>query len=74
MKPGKILFTVTPNGPSSIDNVFAQLAIAARIVLDTPNPAIGTFTEVESTLMIRPDLSCFMPGKSVRKITCEEST
>ena len=43
MNPGNTLFTVIPYAPNSIDNVFAQLATAARMVLETPNPGIGAY-------------------------------
>ena len=39
--PGKTLFTVIPVSASSNKSVLDQLAIAPRIVLDTPKPIIG---------------------------------
>ena len=36
VNPGNTLFTVIPYAPNSIDRVFAQLATAALIVLETP--------------------------------------
>ena len=60
--PGNTLFTVMPNGPNSSDNVFDQLATAPRMVLETPNPRNGTFTEVEMILMMRPYFSFFILG------------
>ena len=40
--------------PSSIDKVLLQLPTAPLVVLLTPNPGIGSFTEVEMILTIRP--------------------
>ena len=54
VKPGKILFTVIPNLPTSAARVFAQLATAPRIVFETPKSGIGCLTEVEIILIIRP--------------------
>src|SRR5690606_23801824 len=50
--PGKTLFTVMPNCPTSLASVFAQLATAARMVLLTPRLGNGCFTDVEMILMI----------------------
>ena len=52
--PGKTLFTVMPYWPTSLASVFAQLPTAARMVLDTPKPCKGAFTDVEMILIIRP--------------------
>ena len=52
--PGKTLFTVIPKGPNSVAMVFAQLATAPLIVLETPRPFRGVFTDVEITFMILP--------------------
>src|SRR5690606_27383849 len=52
--PGKTLFTVRPYAPSSLESVLAQDATAPRMVLLTPRPFKGIFTEVEIILMIRP--------------------
>ena len=54
VKPGNTLFTVIPCGPNSVASVFAQLATAPRITLETPKNSIGAFTLVEITLITRP--------------------
>ena len=46
VNPGRIVFTVMPNGASSTASVRAQLATAARTVFDTPSPRIGAITLV----------------------------
>src|SRR5690606_39569531 len=61
--PGKRLFTVIPYDPSSEASVLAQLATAPRTVLETPSPRMGTFTEVEMTLIIRPYRARFIPSR-----------
>ena len=53
VNPGRTLFIVIEGG-NSLDNVLDQEAIAPRIVLLTPKPGIGSFTEVEIILTIRP--------------------
>jgi hypothetical protein len=55
---------VIPSRATSPASVLAQAATAQRVVLETPRPAIGSFTDVEMMLMIRPYLSDFMPGSS----------
>ena len=35
---------------------------AQRVVFDTPSPRMGSLTDVEMMLTIRPYLACFMPG------------
>ena len=52
--PGNTLFTVIPKPPSSLAIVLLQFATAPRIVLLTPKPSRGCFTEVEITFIIRP--------------------
>src|SRR5665647_1912502 len=52
--PGSTLFTVIPNCPNSFAKVFDQLATAPLIVLETPRPTIGCFTEMEIIFTIRP--------------------
>ena len=52
--PGNTLLTVIPKGANSTERVLDQLATAARIVLLTPRPRRGAFTEVDMTLIIRP--------------------
>src|SRR5690625_3745448 len=54
VNPRRTLFTVIPCGPNSFAMVLLQLATAPRIVLLTPSPSIGCFTEVEIMLIIRP--------------------
>ena len=44
--PGSTLFTVMPNGATSVAQVLAQFATAPRTVLDTPRPASGALTDV----------------------------
>ena len=61
VKPGRTLFTVIPYKPNSSDNVFAQFATAALIVLETPKPGIGAFTEVEIIFIILPNEFFFIP-------------
>ena len=51
-----------PNGASSRERVFAQPATAPRTVLDTPRFAIGSRTEVDTTLTMRPKPAARMPG------------
>ena len=41
-----------PKGANSLASVLAQDATAPLVVLETPKPGIGTFTEVEMILMI----------------------
>ena len=53
VKPGSTLLIVMPGG-SSFESVFAQDATAARVRLLTPRFGIGSRTEVESTLTMRP--------------------
>jgi len=53
VKPGRTELIVIPGG-SSFASVLAHAAIAPRTVLLTPSPGIGSFTEVEMMLMIRP--------------------
>ena len=48
----------------SRDRVLAQLATAPRMVLETPRLAIGSFTEVEMTLTMRPQPAARMPGST----------
>src|SRR6185312_16364829 len=50
VEPGSTLLTVMPNGASSVASVLDQLATAQRVVLETPSPAMGSFTEVEMML------------------------
>src|SRR5690606_17532585 len=54
VKPGNTLLTVMPSGPSSQARVLAQAATAQRAVFETPSPLIGSFTEVEMMLTMRP--------------------
>ena len=54
VNPGKILLTVIPYSATSLDNVFAQLAIAHRTVLETPRLSMGAFTEIEIIFTILP--------------------
>src|SRR5690606_4334746 len=54
-----------PCGASSRDSVLAQPATAPRTVFDTPSPAMGSYTEVETTLTIRPQPAARIPGTSV---------
>ena len=42
------------NPPSSLAKVLDQLATAPLIVLETPKPFKGCFTEVEIIFIIRP--------------------
>src|SRR5690606_9558563 len=63
--PGRTLLTVIPNWPSSLAKVLLQLATAPLMVLLTPSPSNGCFTEVEMILMMRPKLSDFIKGTSV---------
>ena len=62
LNPGNTLLTVIAYPPNSTDNVFAQLATAALIVLETPKPGIGAFTEVEIIFIILPNFSFFIPS------------
>ena len=52
VEPGSTLLTVMPFGASSVASVLAQLATAQRVVLDTPRPCSGSFTDVEMTLTV----------------------
>ena len=54
--------TLIPKGPNSTESVFDQFATAPRMVLDTPKPLMGIFTEVEIILIMRPYFSLFIPG------------
>src|SRR5690606_42103357 len=45
-------------------SVFAHDATAPRIVFDTPRPGIGSFTEVETTLTMRPQRAWRIPGST----------
>ena len=56
VKPGRILFTVIEFWAISFDNVFAHEATDPLIVLDIPNPWIGSLTEVEIIFIILPYL------------------
>src|ERR1700740_3625545 len=49
--PGNTLLTVIPNCATSLESVLDQLATAARMVLETPNPFNGILTEVDMILM-----------------------
>src|SRR5215471_17660073 len=60
--PGRRLFTVILNCPSSFAIVFAHEATDPRIVLETPRFFNGIFTDVEMMLMMRPYASFFMKG------------
>ena len=54
VNPGRILFTVMPFSATSKESVFAHDATAPRIVLETPKPGIGSFTDVDTILITRP--------------------
>ena len=69
VEPGNTLLTVMPLAASSAARVLAQLATAQRVVLETPRPAIGSFTEVEITLTMRPQPSRSMPGMTASAST-----
>jgi len=60
--PGNTLLTVMPNGASSAASVLDQLATAQRVVLETPRPAMGSFTEVEMMLTMRPNCAALHAG------------
>ena len=62
--PGKTLFTVMPQGPTSFASVFAQFATAPRTVLLTPRPFNGCLTLVEMTFTMRPWPAARMPGST----------
>ena len=63
-KPGSTLLTRDTERASSRESVLAQLATAPRTVLETPSPTIGSFTDVEITLTMRPQAAARMPGKT----------
>src|SRR6185312_9454714 len=65
VEPGKTLLTVMPNGASSVASVLDQLATAQRVVLETPRPAMGSFTEVEMMLTMRPNCAACMQGITI---------
>ena len=62
--PGSTLFTVMPNGATSVAQVLAQFATAPRTVLDTPRPASGALTDVLITLTTLPQPAFFIPGNT----------
>lgn len=64
--PGSTLFTVMPKGASSVAKVFAQLAMAPRVVLLTPRPSMGCFTLVDTMLIKRPYDASFILWKTSR--------
>ena len=54
MKPGGIVLTVIPSGPSSRARVFSQPTTPGRTAFESARLAIGSFTEVDSIAMMRP--------------------
>src|SRR4029453_19119677 len=54
MRPGAIEFTVTPSGPSSRASVLAQPMTPGRTAFESARLSIGSRTELEVMLMMRP--------------------
>src|SRR5262245_19096176 len=60
MRPGAIVLTVMPNGPSSDDSVLDQLTRAA--LADAAALSLGE-TSAPEILTIRPQFRVFIPGE-----------
>ena len=54
IRPGAIVFTVMPSGPSSRASVFSQPTTPGRTAFESARFAIGSFTDVDSIAMMRP--------------------
>src|ERR1041385_4264401 len=73
VEPGRMLLTVMPSGATSFETVFAHPAMAARTVLETARPPIGSRTEVEMMLMMRPHPASRIAGSTACTSACLES-
>ena len=54
IRPGAIVLTVMPSGPSSRASVFSQPTTPGRTAFESARFAIGSFTDVDSIATMRP--------------------
>src|SRR5690554_871786 len=64
--PGSTLFTVMPNGATSLASLRANPVTAARTLFERMSPSTGCFTAMDVMLMMRPQRRCFIPGSTPR--------